>query len=395
MTGLRERQYDRQLGVAVHIVAIVVVAVFLVGQASAGDITDVVLVLSMLSLVGWVASRALPASPALPRRIALTAMVATAALAAAPTNGLMVVAVVLAVIAPLTDMETPLWFGLTLGLVAAGLMPVGALTVDIAATGMLSLEAAAVVAVLGGIARRQTRERDKQARELAESVASMREEQAKASALAARQTLARDLHDVLAHSLGGLVIQLDAVDALLESGRTDEARRRAQDARLLAAAGLGEARRAVDALRESSEQPADTVDISSDLAELVEAHLTLGGDARYTVSGTPRETTATTALALSRALQESLSNARKHAPGMPVTVDVLWGDDCVRLRVSNPMPASDTIRDVETSRPPLARTGGGNGLRGMAERFTDVPGGHVEASVQDDHFVVEAEAGLT
>ena len=45
----------------------------------------------------------------------------------------------------------------------------------------------------------------------------MREEQARASALAARQTLARDMHDVLAHSLGGLVIQLDAVEAQLEA----------------------------------------------------------------------------------------------------------------------------------------------------------------------------------
>ena len=85
----------------------------------------------------------------------------------------------------------------------------------------------------------------------------MREEKAQIELLAQRQSVARDIHDVLAHSLGGLVIQLDAVEALLESGDVDAARSRVADARALAASGLGEARRAVDALRDPDARPAD------------------------------------------------------------------------------------------------------------------------------------------
>ena len=103
--------------------------------------------------------------------------------------------------------------------------------------------------MLVGFSRRQVRIDRRRRRREAER------EQQRARLLADRSRAARDIHDVLAHSLGGLVLQLDAVEALLEAGRVDEATRRAGDARALAADGLAEARRAVHALRDDTGSP--------------------------------------------------------------------------------------------------------------------------------------------
>ncbi|WP_084700500.1 histidine kinase [Cryptosporangium arvum] len=84
--------------------------------------------------------------------------------------------------------------------------------------------------------------------------------------------MARDLHAVLARSPGGLVIQLDAGDALLESGRDAEARERVIAARGLAVDGLAEAGRAVTALREP------VGDVDAVLDELTTTHRELGGE---------------------------------------------------------------------------------------------------------------------
>src|SRR6185312_3428342 len=117
-----------------------------------------------------------------------------------------------------------------------------------------------IVAILVGVSRRQAR--TGVARERA-----LLEERARTAALAERSRIARDIHDVLAHSLGGLVLQLDAVDALLESGKTAEAAGRVKAARGLAADGLDEARRAVDALRDP-----DTADLAGAIEQLVITH---------------------------------------------------------------------------------------------------------------------------
>nr|WP_277348453.1 histidine kinase [Planctomonas sp. JC2975] len=217
----------------------------------------------------------------------------------------------------------------------------------------------------------------------------MREEQAKASALAARQSLARDMHDVLAHSLGGLVIQLDAVEAQLEAGETDAALARLGDARAMAASGLAEARRAVEALRAAPDAApsVSSTDLAASLIDLVDAHESMGGRIDFEQRGTPREVPDALATALRRALQESLSNARKHAPGEQVTVRIDWTATSVGLTVSNVVPAMAPAGV-------LAVSGGRRGLAGMTERFDELPGGRVEATREGDAFVVRATASL-
>jgi signal transduction histidine kinase len=225
----------------------------------------------------------------------------------------------------------------------------------------------------------------------------MREEQAKASALAARQALARDMHDVLAHSLGGLVIQLDAVEAQLEAGKTDAALTRLHDARSMAASGLAEARRAVEALRSQTDATASvaSADLAAQLIDLVDAHERLDGRIDFEQLGTPVDVTQSVATALRRALQESLSNARKHAPGEPVRVRISWHPHLVTLEVSNPVGAdASTAHSSGRGGVQLATTGSGRGLRGMRERFAELPGGRVESGVEDGRFAVRAQAEM-
>jgi len=87
--------------------------------------------------------------------------------------------------------------------------------------------------------------------------------------------------------------------------------------------------------------------------------------------------------ALFRAAQEALSNARKHAPGAPVTVRLDFADAATVLTVTNgPRPDG-------TPTGPLSTTGGGFGLRGMRERI-ELVGGELSAAALDTGWTVRA-----
>ncbi|MFD0516711.1 sensor histidine kinase [Paractinoplanes durhamensis] len=175
-------------------------------------------------------------------------------------------------------------------------------------TGVLSLLA---VSAVGGLSRRQRRTTEAHSLALLEQQVAVEQERAQVAALTERSRIARDLHDVLAHSLGGLVIQLEAVDALLESGRAEQARDRVQAARKLAVSGLDEAKRAVSALREPDEPLSAIVVTLAATHREVGGQVAVRGDAdRGTLSGTARN-------AARRAVQELLTNARRHAPAHP------------------------------------------------------------------------------
>lgn len=309
-------------------------------------------------------------------------MVLAGSLVAAPTNGIAVVPAAVGVVVLLADPTYPVWQGFGLAAVGLALIPVGAVPAQASVTAVLAEMGGLVLAVFAGLSRRQFRRAEEQAALLRERDLTLREEEA-------RVAIARDLHDLLAHSLGGLVIQLDAVDALLESGDTAAARTRVRDARGLAADGLADARRAVAALREPAEgarTPVAPSDLEAELQELVAAHRALGGEAGLSVHGSPSVLDSTQATALRRALQEALSNARKHAPGAPVEARLDWQTDRVRLTVSNP---------IVSGHPALSSSGGGHGLDGMRERFAALAaGGMATASASGGRFTVTVEAVL-
>jgi signal transduction histidine kinase len=167
----------------------------------------------------------------------------------------------------------------------------------------------AVVGFLAAAGRKQYVLRAEEAELRLADAERAREEHARAAALAERANAAREIHDILAHSLGALVLQLDALDAVLDAehpgppSRADELLARA---RALAVEGLSEARQAVGTLR------TDTPPLIDGLRQLVDAGAHGGS---LEISGTPRAISAEGAVALRRTAQEGLTNAAKHAPG--------------------------------------------------------------------------------
>ena len=416
---LRDDQVRRTpFGIALNLVGMAVVTVYFVPQILSGTITGapVIVPLGWIAIAAWLASIVVPAGRVRVLAVVYLVMVLCGAPGAWPTNGLLIVPVVAGVLLT-TAGGNPPWLTWVYALAAAGLVLIVPIAVavqggkGVTVEGILSIEFAILIGLLGGVNRRQARARQRAASELVERTAAMREEQAKASALAMRQGLARDLHDVLAHSLGGLVIQLDAVEAQLEAGKTDAALGRLHDARAMAASGLAEARRAVEALRAEPEEQASVphADLAAGLIDLVDVHERLGGRVEFEQLGAPRDVPDAVSTALRRALQESLSNARKHAPGEPVTVRIQWRDDRVELDVSNPLPpvahVSSGTGAAANATPPLntststtsltlAASGAGHGLTGMRERFAELPGGEVDAGPHGDEFAVHASASL-
>lgn len=186
------------------------------------------------------------------------------------------------------------------------------------------------------------------------------EQRAERAVLEERARIARDIHDVLAHSLGGLVIQLDALEAVSVARHADEdVLRRVRGAREMAAGGLVEAKRAVDALRRLPE------DIDAALGEIVAGARRLGMTVGVDMRGDPAAVPATVAEVVASVTVETLTNARKHAPGAPVDIEVTAGRAAVVLRVANPVAGDPAAPAVPS---------GGHGVRGMRERARIVGG---------------------
>jgi signal transduction histidine kinase len=232
--------------------------------------------------------------------------------------------------------------------------------------------AAAAAGFAAGASRRQYTARALEAEELLAARVRADAERDRAAALAERNRIAREIHDLLAHSLGALAVQLGAADALLGKGNgIDQVRRLIGEARGLAVEGLRETREAVHALRQ------DPVELSEQLRALATHE-----GASFEFSGTQRALPAPAALALYRAAQEAITNARKHAPGSDVSVFLELADSGAKMTVVN-----GETRGADAAPTDLAGTGGGYGLRGMTERVALV-GGQVSAGPTGHGYAV-------
>jgi signal transduction histidine kinase len=268
-------------------------------------------------------------------------------------------------------------------LIAAG-GPVTALVSAWGAGTSLLMGAWATTAVLGGltlgIARRQTVESAAQTAKMQVAEARADAEEARAELLAGRNHLARELHDILAHTLSALSLQLEALDALIDSGPEPslEVRKQLDGIRRLVREGLDDARGAVLALRE------DPPPLEDQLAKLT-------GDrhASLKVEGVPRRLSPDVSLAFYRLVQEALTNVAKHAPGATTEVDLAFTDGLVRIAVRNG-PAAHSANGPVNGSIKLSGSGAGYGLQGIRERVLLI-GGHVEAGPAADGWRVEAE----
>jgi signal transduction histidine kinase len=205
-----------------------------------------------------------------------------------------------------------------------------------------------------------------------------RDAEAEAAMLGERNRLPRDMHDVLAHSLSGLLLQLEGARMLAAqpdtNGQLPPALERAHH---LARAALEEARRAIAALRdEDLLGPGRLERLASDFEQDSEIRSVL------TMKGTPRPLDSETSLTIYRVAQEALTNARKHALPERVDLCLSYETDGTRLTVSDhaTVPASPT--------PSTIGAGAGYGLTRVRER-AELLGGRLEAGRTDDRFQVE------
>jgi signal transduction histidine kinase len=242
---------------------------------------------------------------------------------------------------------------------------------------LLSLTILAAL-TMGALARRNRADRLEQTELALAREQAAHEEHARAAALAERARIAREVHDVLAHSLSALALNLQGARLMLVRDKASpEAISQVERAQRLAADGLAEARRAVAALRD------DPIPAARAIADLVtSARLETGNSVELTVSGTPRNLSNTAEDTLFRTTQEALSNARKHASGAPVRVVLEYADGRTEL----------TVTDHPGRRPPDAAPGG-HGLTGMRER-AELIGGELRTGPTGDgwrvHLVVPA-----
>jgi signal transduction histidine kinase len=212
------------------------------------------------------------------------------------------------------------------------------------------------------------------------------EEQLRTARLEESTRIAREIHDVLAHALAGLTIQLEATSALIDQGADrGEVLARVRRAHELAREGLRETRLAVGALRgDAVAAPAAVEALVAEYRAESEApaELAIDGD-RCRLAG-PR------GQAVLRVVQEALTNVRKHAPGAAVSVTVdagaRAGDEIVVVVRDRPTAASLTGGGARSNA--LAGTGGGYGLEGMRERARGL-GGSVSAGPDGDGWRVE------
>jgi signal transduction histidine kinase len=227
--------------------------------------------------------------------------------------------------------------------------------------------------LLGLLLRSEQEQRDR-ADQLVLDLERSRQAEKAAAALAERARLSREMHDVLAHTLSGLVLHLEAL-ALRARRDSSPLVDGLERSHALARDGLREARDAVRALRGGGFGGV------SGLPALVEEHKrSTDVPCSLVVEGSPRPLDAEAGMALYRGVQEALANARKHAVGAPVEVRLFWSDEEAALQV---VTAATGVPHEH-----LDRSGLGAGLQGLAERAALV-GGDFRAGPTEEGFRVE------
>ncbi len=302
----------------------------------------VALAIASLGWIGW--SRVRDTGRTALTGAALVALGAGGAVLA-PWAGLGLVFLAVAGIASAESFDLPVAVALTVcGPVVLGVI---ALVEGNLRDTALGGAAAALGGIVGGLGRRQAQEHQVRTTQLA---------------------IAREVHDVLAHTLAAVAVQLEAADAVLaDGGDPAKLRTLVQRSRSLVGDGIEETRAAVRALRD------EPVELVSRLNALVEAEpITLH------VTGQPRPVPPQAGLALYRAAQEALTNARKHAPGAPLAMTVEFRSEDVDLRVDN---------GTATSPPTTVESG--YGLQGMRERL-ELAGGALDVGETPTGWRVEA-----
>jgi len=219
-----------------------------------------------------------------------------------------------------------------------------------------------------------------------------------------RARIARELHDVVAHHISMIAVQAETA-RLATPGMPAAGAQRLREIGDTARAGLTEMRRLLSVLREDAQD--DTIAARrpqpglQQLNELVdEARQASGAALRLIVSGPPAPLDPGVELAAYRIIQEGLTNARRHAPGAAVDVELRFGEAALRLRIRDNGPGPSAAPRPgpgpgSASGSASASVAHGHGLTGMRERAAAAGGELRTGAAPGGGFLIEATLPAT
>jgi signal transduction histidine kinase len=296
----------------------------------------------------------------------------------------------------LVALTQPRWMSVVLAVpfVVNTIDPLGA-NADTPGAGVL-LAVVVAALVLGDLERQRgaaIAERDATREAMAESLHDR-------AVMAERARIAHELHDIVAHHISMISVQAEAA-RLTTPGMSAAGRARLTEIGDTARGAMDEMRRLLGVLRSDDGEAAERVPQPgmAQLDDLIDAARSAGTPVRLVLEGTSAPLAQAVDLAAYRIVQESLTNARTHAPGATVTVEVRYDTDTIHLRVRDdgpgPLPVAGSPLPARGGHGGRASDGGGHGLVGMAERAALVGGTlHAAPGADGVGFGVEAELPL-
>lgn len=238
------------------------------------------------------------------------------------------------------------------------------------------------VAAILGFAVAQVRARAELAEQHALMAEAARETAARLAAGEERERIARELHDVLAHSVSVMVVQAEAAEELLDRS-PEHARVPVTAVQRTGREALAELRMLLGAMR-TSEDPGEAGLAPqpgiAQLADLVEAAAEAGQVVRLRIEGELTTTSPAIGTTVYRVVQEALTNARKHAPGAACDIVIAGSAERVSIEVVNGPGTGSATSD-----------GAGHGLIGMRERVALCGGSLEHGARAGGGFRVQAE----
>ena len=254
-----------------------------------------------------------------------------------------------------------------------------------------------------GDSRRMRELRSEEFKERARRLEYEQEQERRLAAQDERTRIAREMHDIVAHSLSSIISQADGARYAAASARTARAQQAQQTEQTestpdiaeqtleliadTARDSLTQMRSLLGLLRTDEATAYAPVPTLNDVPALVEQSRRAGLPVTFTgITGTMARTLPQGAeLAAYRTVQEALTNALKHSPGAATTVTIHWGDEVLQLRVENEPVSAVTAQHIARLVP-----GSGNGLRGMSERIALYHGTLTYGLQPDGGWLVEA-----
>jgi signal transduction histidine kinase len=194
-----------------------------------------------------------------------------------------------------------------------------------------------------------------------------------------RRRIAREVHDVIAHSLSVTLLHVTGARRELQEDReVDEAVEALEQAERLGRQAMADIRRTVGLLDDAVGKVAPEPGVG-DIGSLVEDFVRAGLAVTFTACGREDAISAAAGLALYRIAQESLANIAKHAPDTPSEMTLAVSPTVATLTVANRLPVPVTAPHSTE----------GRGMRGMRQRV-ELLGGRIEAGPNDDNWTVRA-----